>query len=50
MTSTREEPKFEAEMFTMLSVVNFIISFDALKEQLLNHVVKRENVILFGLC
>lgn len=34
-------------MFTMLTVINFIISFDALKEQLLNLVVQRENDKLY---
>jgi len=49
MTSKREETHFEAEIFTMLTVVNFIITFDALKEQLLNLVVQRENKNMFTL-
>jgi dynein heavy chain len=47
MTSKQEQPHFEAEMFTMLTVINFMISFDGLKEQLLNLVVKRENDKLY---
>jgi len=47
MTSKQEQPHFEAEMFTMLTVINFMISFDGLKEQLLNLLVKRENDKLY---
>ena len=46
MTSHYANPHFLPEMTTKVCIINFMITFEGLREQLLNLVVRKENEVL----
>ena len=46
MTSRYANPHFLPEMTTKVCIINFMITFEGLREQLLNLVVTKENEVL----
>jgi dynein heavy chain len=46
MTTKLSSPHYLPDISTRVTLINFVITFDGLKEQLLNLVVRRENASL----